>query len=343
MTEDKLDSLDRSIDALVSDAEKDREAFQRDLAEHGDVSKGRDMIADYVDQLMGTSKSSMANSMYQDVLDPNSLATIESSKNEEEFLGGSMVSADARSHSRIMKEFTKDDIKLFYALALSIDFKNNNQKSDLLTEYLKPKGFVALGTGTNRVAYKKGRYVYKFALDRRGIADMLVESKRSEEAPNFLAHCYECCGVVAVDEYIDLIDEETFSQKPVEAAILTALRELSKEYIFGDMGYDPKNYCNLGFRQTKDGPALVFLDYAYMHPRLGNEDVFVCPKCGIGLKYNSTYTKYICPKCGSEYDYRDILYKINANAENFESSFLSDVQNNLELEELEDLAIDADI
>lgn len=316
----------------------DKLQFQQDLAEHGESP-----IDDFVNDLMGIRKPPEEE---RDPLENISMATIESAKNEEEFLKSDTISAESKMNSRIMKEFTKDEIKMLYAFALSFDFPSNNAKSDILTKYLEPKGFVCLGTGTNRVAYKKGRYVYKIALDRRGIADMINEARRSIDAPQYLAHCYECCGVMAVDEYVDIMDQATFSSTQGKAAILQVLSELSKEFIFGDMGYDAKNFGNIGTRRTSNGDSLVFLDFAYMHPRLGNEDAFSCIKDGTPLQYNSTYTKYICPKCHAEFDYRDILWRINANHSNFENNFLSDIQDNLYLDDapdLENLAIDADI
>lgn len=323
---------------------KDRERFRRDLDElAGDdpISTSEPIskkVIDFTNDLLQEPRK--APNEKPSLFEEENFASIQSSKNEEEFLQGDLVSFENRKKSRIIREFTKDEIKMIFVLALSIDYRDNNQKADLLTEFMQRKGFVCLGTGTNRVAYKKGYYVYKVALDRRGIADNLNESKRSSDAPQYLAHCYECCGVIAVSEYVEVLEKSSFLNPDYKAAILTALGELSKEFIIGDMGYDAKNFANIGIRRVKDKEALVFLDYAYLHPRLGNEKAFICAKDGTPLRYNGTFTKYICPKCKAEYDYRDILWRINSNSKNFENSFLSEVQSDLSLDEL---AIDADI
>lgn len=317
----------------------DRERFQRDL--HS-VEDG-DPITNFTNELLGV------NQPFDTYQDPSvmkelevSQATIDSAKTKEDFFKSDLTDSRVQKNSKLKREFDRDEIKMLYALALSIDYRDNNQKSDMLTEYMKKKGFVCLGTGTNRVSYKKGHYVYKIALDRRGIADNLNEARRSADAPQFLAHCFECCGVAAVCEYVDVLDRETFANPKVRESILMVLKELSKEFIFGDMGYDPKNFANIGIRRSKEGESLVFLDFAYMHPRLGNEDAFTCIKDGTPLQYNRMFTRYICPKCKSEFDYRDILWRINSNTNNFESAFLSDVQSNLDLD-LDNLAIDADV
>lgn len=350
-----MDDLDKMLDGLIPDDTEDRRRFEEDLRQARQDSEEDHQIQDYVDQLLSrklqeppkTPEETIQRQFFVDP--PKDEDRVHVAQSKEEFFSGTAVDARMVKFSRLRKEFTKDEIKMFYALALSIDYRDNNQKSDLLTEYLKPKGFICLGTGTNRVAYKKGRYVFKFALDRRGIADMLIEAKRSEEAEEYVAHCFECCGVVAVEEYIDIMDEETFGKGAVKEGILAVLKELSKEYILGDMGYDAKNYCNIGFRVRKTDEGIahvpVFLDFAYMHPKLGNEEAFTCVKCGTPLEYNDTYTRYVCPKCGATFDYRDILWRINMNAKNFENSFLSDVQSNLELEldDLDNLSMDADI
>lgn len=321
------------------DDTKDRERFQRDVH----AVESTDPIEDFTDELMGVKKVDSYQDPSLDPLD-GVTATIHSAKNEEEFFSSDLIDQRMKMNSRIMKEFDRDEIKMLFALALSIDYRDNNQKSDMLTEYMKKKGFVCLGTGTNRVSYKKGYYVYKIALDRRGIADNLNEARRSVDAPQFLAHCFEGCGIIDVAEYVDVMDRETFAKPEVKAAILSVLSELAKEFIFGDMGYDPKNFANIGTRRSQNGdpPTLVFLDFAYMHPRLGNEDAFTCIKDGAPLKYNRTFTKYYCPKCKAEYDYRDILWRLNSNANNFENNFLANVQSGLDLD-LEDLSIDADI
>lgn len=335
--------------------DKDRERFQRDLEEitkddldpitTDPITNERisrevsPVITEITDEMLHLNDQPVKEMDYSEEI----YSSIKSSQNQEEFLKGDMVSAENRKKSRIIREFSKDEIKMFFVLALSIDFRDNNQKADILTAYMEKKGFVCLGTGTNRIAYKKGYYVYKIALDRRGIADNLNESKRASEAEKFLAHCYECCGVVAVSEYVEVLEKSVFLDPAYKDAILLVLGELSKEYIIGDMGYDPKNFANIGVRRVNDKEALVFLDYAYMHPRLGNEKAFTCLKDGAPLRYNSTFTKYVCPKCHAEYDYRDILWRINSNHDNFENSFLSEVQSDLNLSELEDLAIDADI
>lgn len=325
------------------DDTQDRIQFQKDLE---DVNQDRDYISDFTDELLGIQKPRTLDSFFDDKM-VTQTATIQGAANQEEFLRSDLMDAKSRVNSKLMKEFTKDEIKMLYVLALSIDYRDNNQKADMLKEYMVKKGFVPIGTGTNRMSFKKGRYCYKFALDRRGIADMLNEARRSVDAPQFLAHCFECCGVAAVDEYVDVLDRETFANPDVKAAILTVLNELSKEFIFGDMGYDSKNYCNIGTRHDSQGrESLVFLDFAYMHPRIGNEEAFTCIKDGTPLRYNSLFTKYVCPKCQAEYDYRDILWRLNANKSNFENSFLAEIQSNLYLDEdidTSDLAVDADI
>ena len=81
--------------------------------------------------------------------------------------------------SLINQIFTKDQLKMLYYHACRIDIDDNNDKAQMISEFLGPE-FDEIGTGTNRVAYLYtpsedrdfrggGGLVFEFALDRRGL------------------------------------------------------------------------------------------------------------------------------------------------------------------------------
>lgn len=81
--------------------------------------------------------------------------------------------------SLINQIFAKDQLKKLYYHACRIDIEDNNDKAEMLSEFLGPE-FDEIGTGTNRVAYLYtpsedrdfrggGGLVFEFALDRRGL------------------------------------------------------------------------------------------------------------------------------------------------------------------------------
>ncbi len=337
---EEIDSQAHIADAISAlqdeeedpEVDEDKEQFHRDLAESGGLDEYPSAalqaawLGIQVPEVIQR-EPTVPDSVYSSI--DGSIAPVES---ESDVGRGDEISIEHRRLSRILRNFTKDELKAIFTMALSVHYNSNNQKADLLIDYFKEKGFTPLGTGTNRIAFKQGEYVYKLALDRRGIIDNFMEFIRAPQAPQFLAHAYECCGVVLVAEYVDLIDENTFDAE--KQTILAVLTELSKEFIMGDMGYTRKNYCNIGVRRKEDGSeALVFLDYAYMHTRIGNEKAFSCPACRVQLRYSPDFTQYVCPKCGNAFDYRDILWKLNSNYDNAENAFSARIAD-LDLEDL---------
>lgn len=77
-----------------------------------------------------------------------------------------------KSYSKIKLYFPDKLIKLFYYYAMSYELGNNNKKAELFEDIMKfcyGNKFRKLGTGTNRVAFRRGMFVYKIALDRRGL------------------------------------------------------------------------------------------------------------------------------------------------------------------------------
>lgn len=264
----------------------------------------------------------------------------------KELFDQSQVTDTMRKFSKIKQYFPDKLIKLFYYYTMSYELGDNNRKAELfelIMDRVFNGRFLKLGTGTNRIAFRRGNFVYKIALDRRGLVDNLSEAKRSPECPNFFALTYETNALIAVSEYVGLLDQETFNVN--QSTILEMLSELAKQYIFGDMGYTAKNYCNFGYRQatSKRDATLVVLDYAYCHPRFTNEDALICPNCGSEIIYNANYTGFRCsnPNCGIEYSYLDIKRRLDTSYENLENMYLSNLSL-LDTPDLEDITFHLD-
>ena len=233
------------------------------------------------------------------------------------------IDDNIKNYSKIKKYFPDKLVKLFYFYAMSYELGDNNKKAQLfedIMKYVYGEKFRKLGTGTNRVAFRRGMFVYKIALDRRGIIDNISEFKRSPEAPNLFSITYETNGIIAVAEYVTLMDLEAFEHN--QNMVLELLSELAKQYIFGDMGFTKKNYCNFGYRMNSSNENvadLVVLDYAYTHPRFANEDALICPNCGSRVDFNPMFTGYRCIGCGQEYTYQDIKRRMDTSFQNIEN------------------------
>lgn len=214
--------------------------------------------------------------------------------------------------SHIDKIYDPILLKKLFAHALSIDIESNNDKVDII-KYLIGDDFVELGPGTNRygVVAKDG-FCHKIALDRRGIVDNCTEFKRAQGIEWCSPRVYETNGLILVSEMVELITREEFIAN--KASVLDICRDLAETFIFEDIGFAAKNFCNWGIRQNGD---LVILDTGYLIPKLGNEDAMRCPVCGKRLDYNTSYTKFICTdsRCNTAFTFIDVYRRLTSRVD----------------------------
>lgn len=204
-----------------------------------------------------------------------------------------------RLRSRIKENFKVDELQELYDICLSHRFRDNNEKIDAINYTLRSKQFLELGGGTNRYAMLKDNYVFKFALDHYGFDDNWTEFNRSAELNPYVTKTYECDGLVATAEYVNLITLEEFRNN--KEVIRQILRALSEKYLFADLGTIDKNFCNWGYN---DKHELVILDYGYIFQR---DDILMrCNKCGSPIGYDSNYDQLICCKCGTKFNVHDV-------------------------------------
>ena len=139
--------------------------------------------------------------------------------------------------------------------------------------------------------------------------------------------------LILVEEYVTLMDEQEFRLN--ENGIKMILEDLSKKYIFEDIGYSFKNYENYGYRSNGD---IVILDLGYIYNIRGNESVLSCPKCKGELKYNTNYTAFVCQnhQCKTKYDFMDIRRRMSLELEEFENQMIVSL-NNVEMPDFDRL------
>lgn len=246
------------------------------------------------------------------------------------------------TQSLIENIFGADLVKKIYYHCCRIDIEDNNEKAELLQELLGPE-FVELGTGTNRMAYiynpspdreflGGANLVYSIALDRRGLIDNWTEFKRSTEIPEFMIKCYETNMLILIEEYVTLMDKEEFVAN--ENGIKSILEELSKAYIFEDIGFNLKNQSNYGYRQNGD---IVILDAGYVYPLGASAEIILsCPRCKGRLRYNSNYTAFQCSNtsCKAKYSFMEIRRRMDLSLEDMENQMISEL-NSVEMPDFE--------
>ncbi len=229
----------------------------------------------------------------------------------DNFIGGNMLTGivgDVKIVPNILSHFiNKTTMKALYENCTRVDIADNNIKAELCAQILG-HSFDEIGTGTNRIAFLHNGVVVKVALDRRGLVDNFQEFKRSTELPNYLAKTYETNYLINICEYIEVMDQDKFLIN--EAGIKQILEDLSKNYLFDDIGFTLKNSYNWGCREARLTPEereyyseddseylydIVILDYGYLYPLHDQKDKLLrCPRCQHKLKWNSNYTMLGC-------------------------------------------------
>ena len=88
-----------------------------------------------------------------------------------EFFGNilSTMSEDETAKAENLVGYFIDEttMKALMYNCLRVDIADNNEKA-LIVKYILGPSFEELGTGTNRIAFRKNGVVVKVALDRRG-------------------------------------------------------------------------------------------------------------------------------------------------------------------------------
>lgn len=208
--------------------------------------------------------------------------------------------------SRIKENFSMQELTAIYDLCIGHTYDNNNQKVDQLNYMLRNKGFVELGAGTNRYAMLKDNYVFKFSLDHYGFDDNNVEFDMGPKLQPYVTKTYECNGLIAVAEYVNIISLADFREN--KEVIRGILKEISKNFLFADLGAIEKNFRNWGYTDKGD---LVILDYGYVFER---DDILMrCFSCQSPLGYDSDYNAIKCSKCGRTYNVHDIRSMMTAS------------------------------
>jgi hypothetical protein len=207
------------------------------------------------------------------------------------------VTTSENIRSKIMEYFTADELMKLYHLCLYVQEPDLNIKAKYIIEEIRRlynNSFISLGTGTNRTAFKnEDGYVFKIALDKRGLNDNLEEFFYSGDEQDVFTKCYETNILVTISEYIEPLDITEFNSRKGE--IYTILKKLSEKYIFGDLGIGSnKNITNFGIDRTG---RVKILDYGYLERRDGNEEALICPCCGDMLVYTENFDGFICPNC----------------------------------------------
>lgn len=229
-----------------------------------------------------------------------------------------------------------DDAKLeLYNITKDFTISDDNEKAEKISAIMEPLGFVEIGCGTNRIAFRKHGYVFKVALDERGIIDNTSEYQSCIDFPQYFMKVYEALTIdepcinsdgklckkssteVIVCEYCELVSEDYFIAHRNEVKAILGV--LSNYYIMEDIGLTTKNFCNWGIRTLPNGEErMVLIDNAYFYP-IKNAEMITC-SCGGKIMPTEDFTGYRCTNsaCAMHFSAAELL---NMSKHNYDSEY----------------------
>ena len=147
------------------------------------------------------------------------------------------------------------DIDRLYNIATSVRYSGNAAKKyKAINEIMKPRGFVKLSAGTNRVAYRfleDSRFIAKIAADAVGIQDNPKEFMNQHIFKPFITKIFEVdpSGVVGtIERVVPITSREEFMS--VASDIYDVINEwFIGDYIMADIG--SKFFMNWGERYAQ--------------------------------------------------------------------------------------------
>ena len=213
----------------------------------------------------------------------------------------------------LIKEFIPPELFVELEKITIITGISNSEKGLLIKAKLKEYDipYNPLGSGTNRYGIQIDSYALKIALDKDGKVDNRREMKYSKQLQPYVVKVYECTtdGLISVSEYVRIFSEEDMMANRPEMRRI--LKEISTQYLIGDVGISRRNYINWGFRRNGQ---ICIMDFAYIYDVKYNTFKCTCDEEGI-LSYDSNYNDLICPACGRKFSFGEIRRRISRKAQ----------------------------
>lgn len=204
---------------------------------------------------------------------------------------------------------TEADIQYLYNLIMDPKLNSNiPKKHKLISEFLRSKGFIKFGAGTNRLVFRyvnDSRILLKVAVDKVGLTDSLREYYNQEKLKPFVVKIFDVhpTGIVAcVERVTPITSHKTFALLAEDYYTIMTKFFIGK-YVMDDIG--EKYFMNWGLRSEF---GLVLLDYPYLY-ELDSNKLFCNARdrmnpmfmCGGEIDYDLGFNTLVCKKCGREY------------------------------------------
>ena len=209
------------------------------------------------------------------------------------------------THAPISSYISLSEIQYFDHIATSAKLagKSKRYKIDMMSEVLRPKGFIYMTAGTNRVVFRNDydqSFLLKIGFDSTGINDSLREFHNQEVLKPFVPKVFDVSarGTIGLVERVHpILNRAEFTS--VAGQIFDILnKKILGKYVLEDIGTD--FFKNWGLR---DGFGPVLLDYPYVYEIDGSK--LVCNKplpdgtlCKGLIDYDEGFNTLVCERCG---------------------------------------------
>ena len=218
--------------------------------------------------------------------------------------------------------FTPQEVDYLYKIATSIDLcAKVKVKYKLIDSILRPKGFVRLHAGTNRIVYRHldfTNFVAKIAIDDKGLGDNPAEFENQKYLKPYVTKTFEVVpnGVLAFSERVDPITSLTSFLLISREVYDIIVFKFIGVFVIDDIGSD--YFMNWGVRKGV-GPCL--LDYPYVY-KLDSNKLFCnkpiypntkFPICGGEIDYDEGFNNLVCTKCGKHFIAKDLAKAVENN------------------------------
>lgn len=157
---------------------------------------------------------------------------------------------------RIHEIYSEERLEALEDIRRDPKFTNNNQRIDAILQVMKDLGVTFIASGTNRMTFLLDDYIHKVAMDSFGIQDNWTEFERSVDLQPYVTKTYECNGLIAIAEYVNLFNKQEFVDS--RDHIREILKIIAEDYLLCDLTLTAKNFTNFGY---DDDDNIKILDY----------------------------------------------------------------------------------
>lgn len=220
---------------------------------------------------------------------------------------------DNLQHLPLRNFISREDVAGLKYLSTSAKYSgiSKNEKLEMMSQILIPRGFKKMTTGTNRAIYtfdNDQSFLIKVALDDIGIRDSPAEMFNQQILKPFIPKVFDTtpCGTVGMYERVDPILNRYEFENVADEIFDIMQNFFLGRYVLEDIGND--FFKNWGLRY---GFGPVLLDFPYLYEIDGsklkcNKQLMDGSTCSGEIDYDDGLNTLVCEHCGQRYAAKDL-------------------------------------